>query len=276
MSDAPSDRERAVLAALDAATQERDAAVAALSGITGNADSLRRTLAAHEASADHRPGGPCCAELRAALRVLVASGEAEPRGWGLHRAVEERDEARRERAEAYTVIGHLGDALSEAGIEVSAVAQDYPAYVRQIAAERDALREELERAKRDLVDAHPEVVAAGLRWLLRNAEAKYESLNTAAKEASAEYDAELDALRAQVAELTRLGVSIHKAAAAAQQAQRDRIVAWLRAALERGGLGSDPNTGLPAIGALYSAGYTAAVGDIAHAIEMGDDETHDG
>jgi hypothetical protein len=87
---------------------ERDAAIAALSGIAGNADSLRRTLAAHEASADHQPGGPCCAELRAALRVLEAAGDAaEQRGWGLHRAVEERDEARRERDRYEFVLGAL-------------------------------------------------------------------------------------------------------------------------------------------------------------------------
>ena len=40
--------------------------------------------------------------------------------------------------------------------------------------------------------------------------------------------AECAALRRQVGELTALGVSIHKAAAAAMDAERDAVVAWLR------------------------------------------------
>ncbi|NBV20264.1 hypothetical protein [Janthinobacterium sp.] len=40
--------------------------------------------------------------------------------------------------------------------------------------------------------------------------------------------AEVEALRAQVQELTALGVSLHKAADAGAQAERAAVVAWLR------------------------------------------------
>ena len=39
--------------------------------------------------------------------------------------------------------------------------------------------------------------------------------------------AERDALRSQVADLTALGVSLHKAAAAGRDAERAAVVAWL-------------------------------------------------
>ena len=57
---------------------------------------------------------------------------------------------------------------------------------------------------------------------------------TDAELAAARLDALLDAeqentaLRQQVAELTVLGVSLHKAAAAGAQAERAAVVAWLR------------------------------------------------
>jgi len=53
-------------------------------------------------------------------------------------------------------------------------------------------------------------------------------------------EAERDALRRQVAELTALGVSLHKAAAAGRDAEREAVVAWLRGMPWPSGVGEAP------------------------------------
>jgi hypothetical protein len=94
----------------------------------------------------HRKDDPDVLNFPASLAAFAARIRSEALA-ALTTATQERDEARRERAEAYAVIGHLGDALSEAGIEVSAIAQGYPAHVRQLAAERDELQHHADRLR---------------------------------------------------------------------------------------------------------------------------------
>jgi len=66
----------------------------------------------------------------------------------------------------------------------------------------------------------------GLRLLRRSATKDY-SVTVLPSEA-ADVVAEVEHLRAQVAELRALGVSLHKAADAGAQAERAAVVAWLK------------------------------------------------
>jgi len=72
-------------------------------------------------------------------------------------------------------------------------------------------------------------MSVAARWWNRGYSYTFRLLRSIAAEQSvAAMTAERDALRSQVADLTALGVSLHKAAAAGRDAERAAVVAWLR------------------------------------------------